>query len=269
MTIFKNLRPKNIHSGFVDPYANLTGDIFVDFTNGSDSNSGTSDVSPVKSIHQATTLCPNNGTIAILPKEYVISSPTAFTSISNENGNPVYIYDGLNCVNGKTITINGNNALLNISYNFGTSVSSIFSTYNGTGSTFHVNNFNIISQANTSNGSGYVFSLTSGSFTNNIYFNNTKFYNHTSNQVYTKSFYIGYSSSIAAGYFYVNSGEFYNINTTYSNDYDFCQNQAYQTHLQVNSNDKTNYAPNTSYYTGTPTIVSLPSITQFRTSIGY
>ena len=81
--------------------------IYLDFLLGNDSNSGTTSSAPVKTLAKASQLCISGGAISIIPKRYVVSAT---------NTKSRQYYDGI-AASGKTLTVYGNGALLDIAIN--------------------------------------------------------------------------------------------------------------------------------------------------------
>lgn len=152
----------------------VSGDIYLDFTSGSDTNSGTTSSTPVKTLQKATTLCPNNGTISILPNHYNVtgSYSTAWDGFTNSN---------------KTVNINDNNSTLLVNV---TSLNhaNFIAFYGTTSATVNLTNLNIINTgtygyhvfeigATDTNGGGNAYNLAPASTLNlsgvNVYSENS------------------------------------------------------------------------------------------------
>lgn len=258
--IYKNahIKGKTFHR-FKNPFPNITGDIFVDFVNGSDNNDGASAGTPVKSFYHATTICPDNGTISVLPKQYTITSNTVVYPVGDgANG----FWDIFNN-QGKTLNINGNSCFLDLTWN---NYREIFGTLSGS-NTVNLSNFNLLATSNANQSSiinSFIFDY--GGYTT---------YNLDNCKVYLD---ITYPSTHQTFILYTNvntqinvtNSELYMYDATYTSDMYLTRNGFNQSQITFDSNTIVNtvnkYANG---YTGTPTVQKVPTVSAFKTSIGY
>lgn len=250
------IRASDDRGGYTDRSFDITvntveqlADYYVDFISGSDSNPGTREA-PFKTLRQASIYVPNNGSVSILQKEYQIDLA----------GGPTgrYVWDGIRS-SGKTFTVYGNNALLNL--NTGNKYECIFAFWGVSNNNVIVEGLNFICLGAGNNPSGNAALWENGTADSSGRLGTQTYHSNGSNTVVMKNCH--YWSDYRPAYFYMNSngamckgdgGEAYvALRLTYIN---------YGSYQFLNGFKSNKSATGVS-------VVSKPTLTQFRNSIGY